>query len=247
MHPLYQMKPSPSIRAHIECGQKLAQRFASQRGKNRNRRITLCYRTAKNIKINNSKPFPGNRKEIMLIRRNIAAFHAKISRRMPSILHFHRRVIPANAGIQGKPAKDGFPLDAGMTRWERVSTIALKNIKIDKSKPFPGNRLSTMPFQREIAVFRAQISRRMLSILPFFDSQVVIYRARRKGAPPAKKRLPSGSKRVSLVTRRFMVGQRQIGRFANRSVGEIYFHDAIWMEKISSVGRTDAEIICNDR
>ncbi|MDD4051981.1 MAG: hypothetical protein PHR28_08805 [candidate division Zixibacteria bacterium] len=130
--------------------------------------ITLYYKMAKNIKNNKSKPFPCNRNAAILIQRNIAVFRPQISRRMPSILHRHQPAIPAKAGIQGNPAKDGFPLAAGMTAWARRSNVALENTKNNKAKPFPGNFNSAMSYQRKIAVFRPQISRRMpsISILP---------------------------------------------------------------------------------
>jgi hypothetical protein len=45
-----------------------------------------------------------------------------------------------------------------------------KNIKNNKSKPFPGNRNAAIIIQRKIAVFHAQISRRMLAILQILSA-----------------------------------------------------------------------------
>jgi hypothetical protein len=79
------MKPSTSIRMRVERDQKSAQPIAFQRETNRKKSITLYYKMAKNIKNNNSKPFPCNRKPSTLVQRKIAVFRPRISRRMPSI------------------------------------------------------------------------------------------------------------------------------------------------------------------
>jgi hypothetical protein len=148
----------------VERGQKLALRLAFQGREGQKESITLYYKMAKNIKNNKSKPFLCNPKIAIPLQRKIAVFRPRISRRMPSILHHHQPVIPANAGIQGNPMKDGFPLAAGMTAWARRSNVALEKIKNNKSKPFPCNRMPSMLIQRKITGFRARISRRMPSI-----------------------------------------------------------------------------------
>ena len=113
--------------------------------------------TSKN---NQSKPFPCNFNAAMPVQRKIAVFRPQISRRMPSIrilsnpesviaaaaISYYHHPSPSGRGAGGEGQKHG------------------GNIKNNHSKPFPCNRKPSMPFQRKIADFRTQISRRMPSI-----------------------------------------------------------------------------------
>ncbi len=127
-----------------------------------------CDGIGKKSKNRRANPFPRNPMRVITMQGISAAIQRRIDIYSLLILHPQQPVIRAKAGIQENSTMDGFPLAAGMTAWRRGSNVTLKNIKNNKTNPFPGNCMWGMIIQRKIADFRRQIDRQSPSILLSF-------------------------------------------------------------------------------